>query len=109
MQAKAAQEKTANDNANEQKKLAYTYANSQITSLTAQLDAQTKDLLATNQTVPPSQIPKFYATAAPLEPLPVNNAKNAPMLGAAFGMICGWLIINRKWVARQYKQIACKR
>lgn len=99
LQAEVAQEKAADNSANEQKKLEYTIANSQITNLTTQLNSQTADLMATEKTVPPSQTPKFYATEAPLSPLPVNPTKNAPLFGAIFGVIAGWLFINRKWLA----------
>jgi hypothetical protein len=99
LQAQANQEKAANDSTNEQKKLAYAFATTQIASLTSQLDAQTKDLQATDQTVPASQIPKFYATSVPKDPIPSTSGKSAPILGAVLGMFCGWLVTNRRWLA----------
>jgi hypothetical protein len=99
IQAQINQEKAAKDSANEQKKLAYTFASTRIASLIAHLDAQTKELQMMSPTVPTSQISRFYIVEAPRIPAPVGSKPNYPLVGGLIGMFCGWLAVNIRWLA----------
>ena len=99
LQSQINQQKIAVSNANEQKSLDYTLALSRITSLTKSLDALTQEIQISSPTVPDSQIPEFFISATPLSPVPINTGWKAPVVGALLGIICGWLIVNRRWLS----------
>jgi hypothetical protein len=104
LQAQINQEKAATETLSEQKKLAYTMTTAKINSLTAELDSQTKELQTLSPTVPDSQIPKFYTSTVPEAPLPNTPSKGTPVIGALIGMFCGWLVVNRRWLAGSTSQ-----
>lgn len=104
LQTQVSQEKAAKEGANAQKNLAFNLANAQIASLTEQLDSQTKEIQAMSQTVTSAVTPKFYAVTTPQTPVPASSSKNAPIAGAVIGMLGGWAIVNRRWLAGSSSQ-----
>jgi hypothetical protein len=98
LQAKINQEKFDQAKDSESKRLAYTLALDNVTSLSAKLDSQTRELQDMSQTVPASQMMQFYIVEAPLPPVPVHSSNGALILGGLLGMFIGWMVVNHRWL-----------
>ncbi len=99
IQSKIDQAVLAKNTDTESKKQTYTLATAQVTALRSRLETQTQELAAMSQTVPSSQIYKFYTSELPQAPAPASTGNTAPLLGAILGMFCGWMVVNRRWLA----------